>query len=110
MALISQTGNASRIKEDKNKVCDYVKNNLFERVAFIWDEKALDDGKVLHKDFLERCKSIVLDEDDGAANSEAETYINFLWREMKSEKCYHEWMSQKRSNVYQSMQDKFQSK
>lgn len=109
-AVLARCGNAESIVEDRNKVRDYVKDNLFERSIFIYSKSALDQGGVLHNDYLKNCRALIA---NGtlvhAADSDAETYMNFLWSIMVKANCYREWMSNKRSSRYQAVQDKFDS-
>jgi hypothetical protein len=50
--VISQAGDPSKTEEDKNEVREYVKEVLFEKVVFVWNKGALQQGGVMHKDYL----------------------------------------------------------
>jgi hypothetical protein len=84
------------MKEDKEKVREYVKKELFERVVFLWSKASLEPGKVLHHDYLKNCRARLADgklADD--VEGVAETYMNLLWGTMVKDKCCHEWLSHK---------------
>jgi len=98
------------IEENRNKVRDYVKENLFERLVFVWNKHALEQGEVVHKDFLKNCRPVVANgELVDATDNDAETYMNYLWAVLVKDNSYREWLCQKRSSRYQAMQDKFAS-
>lgn len=108
---LQRAANAEQVAADQKKVCSYVKNNLFERVVFVWEKSSLDRGGKLHEDYLKNCKNLLA---DGALvamrNEEAELYMNLLWDSMTKDLCYVDWLNAKRSNTYQAMQDRFISK
>jgi len=100
-----------KVEEDKNKVRDYVKEDLFERVVFVWSKAAFTKDGILHKDFMKNCRSKIADGSlVDASDEDADAYMNFLWNGMVKENCYREWLSHKRSSRYQAVQDKFMSK
>jgi hypothetical protein len=56
----------------KIKVCNYVKDTLFEWAVFVWNKTAIKKGGVLHQDYLKNCQTMVADgmlvnADDGDA-------------------------------------------
>jgi hypothetical protein len=64
------------MKEDKEKVREYVKEELFERAVFVWSKASLEAGGVLHHDFLKNCRARLADGKlADAAKGEAETYM-----------------------------------
>jgi hypothetical protein len=73
--VIARAGNPESIEKDKDKVRDYVKEKLYERVIFVWKKSTLDQGGVFHRDYNSNCRSIIADG----------TLVN----------CYREWMCQK---------------
>jgi hypothetical protein len=74
-------GDPSKIEEDKNEVQDYVKEVLFEAVVFFWNKGTLQQGGVLHKDYLMNCRAKIAGSKlVNATDSEAETYMNLLWK------------------------------
>ena len=108
--VLSRAGDRDKVDEDKKKVRDYVMNDLFNRVVFVWNDKELEEGGVLHSDFLKNCRPKLADGDlVRASDKDAEGYLNLLWIFLVNEKRYKEWLNLKRSNVYQCMRDKFQS-
>jgi hypothetical protein len=87
--VISQVGDPGRIEEDKNEIQAYVKEVLFEKVAFVWNKGALQPGGVLHKDYLTNCRAkIAGGKPMNAMDNEAEMYMNLLWTMMVKENCY----------------------
>jgi hypothetical protein len=92
----TQKRDPEKMKEDKEKVREYVKKELFERVVFLWSKASLEPGKVLHHDYLKNCRARLADgklADD--VEGVAETYMNLLWGTMVKDKCCHEWLSHK---------------
>jgi len=109
--VLARAGDPAKIEEDKNKVRDYVKDELFERVIFVWDKAALQPSGVLHQDYMKNCKARLADGKlIDATDSDAETYMNLVWTIIVKENCYQTWLSNKRSNTYQAVQDRFMSK
>lgn len=107
---MSRAADPDKLEEDKNKVRDYVKEELFERVVFVWNKKALDIGGILHEDYIKNCRSKIANGTlVNASDRDAEAYMNVLWNIMVKENRYREWLSHKRSSRYQAVQDKFES-
>jgi len=108
-ALANLLCDETRQEQDLRGIEKYVKDDLFYRVIFVFNEdEAYKDGKHLYNDFMERCESIV-----GNVNGNSDDkkrYMKHLWKKMRTEKKYKEWLSLKRSNAYQAVQDKFYSK
>jgi len=94
MMLLTRLANPEHVAADTNKVRKYVKEDLFERVVFVWNQKALEYGRVLHADFLKNCRLKIA---DGmlvdATTWEADTYMNGLWSVLVKDKCYTHWLS-----------------
>jgi hypothetical protein len=108
---MARAGNPESIEKDKDKVRDYVKEKLYERVIFVWKKSALDQGSVFHRDYMSNCRLIIANGTlVNTADNEAKSYMNFLWAVMVKDNCYREWMCQKRSSRYQAIQDGFTSK
>ena len=109
--LIARQGNKQKVALDKQTIRDYVKDDLFYRIVFVWTKQSLEEDGHLHKDFIKNCRSKI---ENGlllrAEDTVAKAYLNYLWQVLVGDKCYNVWLSQKRSNVYQAMQDKFLSK
>jgi hypothetical protein len=42
MGVLSHAGDLAKLKEDKNKVGNYVKDTLFEWVVFVWNKTAIE--------------------------------------------------------------------
>jgi hypothetical protein len=67
------------LDEDKDKVQNYVKEELFERLVFLWSKANLELGGILHKDYMKNCRSrLAGGKLDDYTNREAETYMNLL--------------------------------
>jgi hypothetical protein len=110
-ALTTRMSNQVRVREDLNRIRDYVKDELFYRTLFIYSDAMLEEGSVLHKDFIANCKPKLADGTLETAPADAVTvYLKYLWTLMVKDKCYREWLGLKRSNAYQAVQDKFVSK
>jgi hypothetical protein len=62
MMMPSQTDVLRRASDEEllaaniKLVGKYVKDVLFEKMVFLWDRKALDVNRKLHKDYLENCQ------------------------------------------------------
>jgi hypothetical protein len=41
MGVLSHAGDLAKLKEDKNEVCHYVKDTLFEWAVFVWNKTAI---------------------------------------------------------------------
>jgi hypothetical protein len=41
MGVLSHAGDLSKLKEDKTKERNYVKDTLFERAVFVWNKAAI---------------------------------------------------------------------
>jgi len=111
MMVLAHASDESKLKEDINQVRNYIKEDLFYRVIFIWDDEQLKEGAVLHTDFIDKCKPLLANgELMDAAQAETDAYLKYLWTTMLKDKCYQDWLGLKHSNAYQAVQDKFLSK
>jgi len=104
-------GNKTTVSADLRKIKKYVKEELFQRVIFMFTDDQMDEGSFFHKDYMTNCRDLVggrgmSDEDDDAEDP----YMTHLWTIMAKEKSYKKWLSSKRSNTYQAVQDKFHHK
>jgi hypothetical protein len=80
---MARARNPESIEKDKDKVRDYVKEKLYERVIFVWKKSALDQGSMFHRDYMSNCCLIIADRTlVKAADNEAKSYMNFLWAVM----------------------------
>jgi hypothetical protein len=59
---MARAGNPESVEKDKDKVRDYLKEKLYERVIFVWKKSILDQGSVFHRDYMSNCRSIIADE------------------------------------------------
>jgi len=60
---------------------------------------------------LVNCKGLLADGQLVLVSDEvAKTYMNVLWKNMTQADLYNKWMSAKRSNTYQAIQNNFMSK
>jgi len=101
----------SKVREDINIMRDYVKEDLFYRMIFVFKDEDLEEGNRLYRDYMTNCKGILAGKTlNDAPEEEAQAYMKYLWTLMLKEKSYKEWLSVKRSNAYQAVQDKFGSK
>jgi hypothetical protein len=83
-ALIARMLDARLVEIDIKKVGKYVKSDLFERMMFLWDQKALEVDGMLHKDYITNCKSLVGD----IGLIDAASYMICLWNKMTERECY----------------------
>ena len=74
----------------------------------MFNEGQMKKGSYLHRDFTSNCKAIVSSEDIGSNDDIIQTYLAFLWTMIARDRLYNKWLSTKRSNVYQAVQDKFE--
>jgi len=73
-------GNREQLAADQNKVWDYVKDELFQRLVFVWTKASLAERQFLHADFLKSCKLKIADGMlENAMEQEAAHYMNMLW-------------------------------
>jgi hypothetical protein len=99
------------IQEDINLCKDYVKERLFYKSIFLYSDDDLKSGSRLYQDYIKEMKPLLAHKClPGKPEVEATAYLNFVWEKLVNKKCYREWLSLKRSNCYQSVQDKFISK
>jgi hypothetical protein len=47
------------VERDTEAVGNYVRDDLFTRTIFMFDNKQLDKGGPLHKDYLKNCQSLL---------------------------------------------------
>ena len=110
-AINALINNENKIREDLDKVKKYVKDDLFYRVIDVFDDNQLEVDSYLYKDFMKRCKSIVTGVGGaGEGGGTMQAYMKYLWLQLGKNRSYSKWLSTKRSNCYQSVQDKFFSK
>jgi hypothetical protein len=107
----SLMSDADGVERDLRLIRGYVKDDLFYKVIFVFNQKVLEEGEKLHEDFIKNCTSMVAN--GRLANTvpaESNPYLKFLWYKMLNDKSYKEWVAIKRSNAYQAVQDKFYCK
>ncbi len=99
------------MESDIEAVDKYVTGDLFTRTVFLFDNKQLDEGGLLHKDYLKNCRLLLANGRLVDLNDDAVVqYMNIVWAIIKKkEGWYKAWLSRKRSNAYQAMQNAFQS-
>ncbi len=87
--VMARAGNPESIEKEKDKVRDYVKEKLYERVIFVWIKSTLDQGGMFHRDYMSNCHLIIADRTlVNAKDNEAKSYMNFLWAVMVKDNCY----------------------
>ena len=97
IAILNRSKDDKKVKQDMNVIQGYVKEELFTRAIFVWDEKELEIGKRLHQDFLANCKPKLAGGDLMTGPEEAVTcYLSHLWVAMREKKKYREWLAVKR--------------
>jgi hypothetical protein len=77
-------------------VGNYVRGELF-RTIFMFDNKQLDEGGPLHKDYLKNLGSLLANGTLTDLNDDAVVqYMNIMWMRMTKEGQYKAWLSRKR--------------
>ena len=110
MDVLRRASDEELLAADIKLVDKYVKGVLFEKTVFLWNRKALDTNGKLHKDYLENCRPLLANgELVPLSKEEARPYINIVWNLMVKDGCYNNWLSNKRSNSYQAVQNSFMS-
>jgi len=118
-AVLRELINDERVvSADLRKVERYVKEDLFPRIIFMFNDDQMDKGSFLYRDYMANCQSLVgrkgeiygKDGDVGANDEISELYMTYLWTVIARDRLYKKWLSSKRSNIYQAVQDKFQGK
>ena len=99
----------ARMEKDLRRIQRYVKEELFQKVVFLFNpKKQMECGSQLYNDFIANCKALIAQ--TGEADDTMDAYMRYLWQVMAQKKSYKEWLTAKRSNAYQAVQDKFLSK
>ena len=109
--VLRRASDKDLVESDIKEVGKYVRGELFTRTIFVFDNKQLDEGGKLHKDYLKNCRSLLAN--GKLADLDDETvaqYMNIVWSIMKKEGRYKAWLARKRSNAYQATQNSFMSK
>ena len=100
--------NEKKVSVDLRKVRKYVKDDLFYRVVDVFEDDQLKVDSFLYKDFMTRAKRAVTGRGpDDDTDSDTKAYMKYLWTRVTSKKSYNKWLALKRSNAYQSVQDRF---
>jgi hypothetical protein len=108
--VLQRASNKELVERDIKVVGNYVRGDLFMRTIFVFDNKQLDEGGPLHKDYLKNCRSLLAKGTLTDLNDDAVVqYMNIVWARMTKEGQYKAWLSRKRSNAYQALQNSFQS-
>ncbi len=108
--VLRRASNKELVERDIKAVGNYVLGDLFMRTIFVFDNKQLDEGGPLHKDYLKNCWSLLANGTLTDLNDDAVVqYMNIVWARMTKEGQYKAWLSRKRSNAYQALQNSFQS-
>ena len=110
--LAALIGDVAKINDDLRKIRNYVKERLFPRIIFMFDDDQMKEGTWMHKDYMKNCRSILGFDTNGEELQEEvrDGYMKYLWTVMGRDKSYKTWLSTKRSNTYQAVQDKFMRK
>ena len=96
MSVAARYGDEEKVKEDLNVIGEYVKNDFYYRAVFLLDALVLEEGMILHTDFVNNCKPKVA---NGKLmlepNAEANAYLKFLWTRIQKDNLYRHWMGLK---------------
>ena len=108
------TGNLTVIQEDLVILAQWVKNDLFERVKFLYNhEQELQVNGRLYKQFVNDCKGRLLGlKVPHAVGEYRRLYVEQLWREANNKKrnLVANGLTIRRSSIYSSMQNRFVGK
>jgi len=90
----------------------YVKEDLYRRVIAVFDDDQMAQGSFLHRDYMSKCEDIIgrTVHPESPTTKPTKALMNYVWMNVSKEKLYYKWLCVKRSNSYQSVQDKFYSK
>lgn len=87
--VISRAGDPAKVEEDKNKVRDYVKQDLFECAVFVWNKSTVEKGGALHKDYLKNCRTMLAGGSlIDASDRDMDAYMNVLWTVLEKDNSY----------------------
>ena len=110
---LARFANPAFVGHDIKMIGRYVKRDLFPDVVFIWRKSSLNPGGILYNDYMLKCKRLFMGDDGplaGCSDGVVDNYMKVLWEKMVDEGCYLKWMSEKRSNTYQTIEHGFHSK
>jgi hypothetical protein len=94
--VLRRASNKELVECDIKVVGNYVRGNLFTRTIFVFDNKQLDEGGPLHKDYLKNCQSLLANGTLTDLNDDAVVqYMNTVWARMTKEGQYKAWLSRK---------------
>jgi hypothetical protein len=72
------------VESDIEAVDKYVTGDLFTRTVFLFDNKQLDEGGLLHKDYLKSCRLLLANGRLVDLNDDAVVqYMNIVWAIIK---------------------------
>jgi hypothetical protein len=93
---------------DQKVLVEYIKNDLFPKVKFVYDNKDWDVGKKIYNDYLKKCK------DKMGLRTKTETerkkHMEKIWLSAQTKDLQKKALVQKRSAVYTVMRNKFEGK
>jgi hypothetical protein len=90
MDVLQQALDEELLAANIKLVGKYVKDVLFEKMVFLWDRKALDMNRKLHKVSLENFRPLLANgELVPLSKEEAQPYMNIVWNLMVKDGCYN---------------------
>jgi hypothetical protein len=94
-------------KQDMKVLVEYIKNNLFTKVKFVYVNAQWEVGERIYNDYIKCCEGRM-----GSSMTEAarKTYMQTLWLTALTKKLQNKALIQKRSAIYTVMQNKFSGK
>jgi len=97
-------------KEDEKVIIEYIKDELFAKVKFIYGEKEdLAVEGLIYEDYKKRCKHRI-GRTGMMAGVNHDTYMESCWTLAMSKHVQKHALAQKRSAVYTVMQNRFAGK
>jgi hypothetical protein len=97
-------------RDDLEVVIKYIKDDLFEKVKFIYDAKVdlAVEGKI-YADYKRKCKN-KMGLHLATGERTHDTYMEAVWSDAMTKHIQRNALAQKRSAVYTVMQNKFSGK
>ena len=114
--VVGRLEDVDKVAEHMRRISEFVKNDVFKFMKFVFNQNLLDEKGSVHQHFLYHVES-KLSIPSHWTKEERLAYYNALWRKMKEKRRegeakigYNNWLSEKRTSVYRSLQSKFECK
>ena len=110
---VTNNDNSTDMKHDLKTLKDYVRDDLYYAVKFIYDPaKSLEVDSKIYRNYFVNCKPRMGygDAETTTRNNAARVHLQNVWNAGLVKKIQVKALSQKRSAVYTVMQNKFHGK